>query len=347
MVSLVEAIQHIEAGNFETGREILEQLLEKDEFNEEVWFWLSKTVEQVDTRIICLENVLAINPDNTEAFMQLEGLRVLTILSAEEGHLKTKSNLSLNEDGSKSKSQSAEEADLKTNPHYPLVNTDQGQLLSTSKTSEQMQRMLQEYYGALNHEIRVPLTAIRGYSELLLSNKVGPLNEKQEKYLTVLKNVAENLIEVFEDSANFYRVISGNLLLRFEEVDLIEILSQMRLDSFNLNIPSNLPKILADRRHIQQALKNVFTQVFPWHKVDEFRPSVKLSYDNCGVTINIVTLLEEVPRLFDDNYSGPWLYYAQVVLEEHRGQFRFRKVEDKLEITLWLPITQDKIVGCP
>jgi len=75
MPTLDDAITVIRTGNTERGREILEEILETDESNEEVWLWLSSVVDSDEDREICLENVLAINPDNIVAQRGLEALR--------------------------------------------------------------------------------------------------------------------------------------------------------------------------------------------------------------------------------------------------------------------------------
>ena len=61
---LREAITAVKRGDKENGRVLLMQLLEIDERNEQAWLWLSGAVEDKEERIICLENVLAINPEN-------------------------------------------------------------------------------------------------------------------------------------------------------------------------------------------------------------------------------------------------------------------------------------------
>jgi hypothetical protein len=64
MSTFEDAVYAIRQGNLETGRQILEELLEIDENDEEVWLWLSAVVDSDDDREICLENVLALNPSN-------------------------------------------------------------------------------------------------------------------------------------------------------------------------------------------------------------------------------------------------------------------------------------------
>ena len=62
-------------GNPETGRQILEELLEVDENDEEVWLWLSAVVDTDEDREICLENVLALNPANKAAQQGMNSLK--------------------------------------------------------------------------------------------------------------------------------------------------------------------------------------------------------------------------------------------------------------------------------
>ena len=61
---LKQGITAVKRGDKENGRIHLMKLLEMDERNEQAWLWLSGAVEDKEERIICLENVLAINPDN-------------------------------------------------------------------------------------------------------------------------------------------------------------------------------------------------------------------------------------------------------------------------------------------
>ncbi|MCB0207918.1 MAG: hypothetical protein KDJ52_01235 [Anaerolineae bacterium] len=83
MSSLDEAIQHIRMGNRDEGRQILEELLEVDEGNEDIWLWLTSVVESDEDREICLENVLAINPNNVVAQRGLDALRAGTFDAGE------------------------------------------------------------------------------------------------------------------------------------------------------------------------------------------------------------------------------------------------------------------------
>src|SRR5215207_6024198 len=62
------------AGNKEEARALLMKAAELDPYNEQAWLWLSAVVDGVDDQRTCLENVLAINPQNERA---RNGLQVL------------------------------------------------------------------------------------------------------------------------------------------------------------------------------------------------------------------------------------------------------------------------------
>jgi tetratricopeptide (TPR) repeat protein len=64
---LKEGITAVKKGDRIQGRELLEKVLAADERNEQAWLWLSGAVDSAEERQICLENVLAINPDNALA----------------------------------------------------------------------------------------------------------------------------------------------------------------------------------------------------------------------------------------------------------------------------------------
>ena len=64
---LQRGITAAKAGRTQEACQTLLQVIELDERNEQAWLWLSGVVEPLEDRRVCMENVLAINPDNTHA----------------------------------------------------------------------------------------------------------------------------------------------------------------------------------------------------------------------------------------------------------------------------------------
>ena len=72
--TLDQAIVAAKAGRRGEARRLLEAVLAVDERNEQAWLWLSGVVDDDEERIICLENVLTINPHNEAARRGLAAL---------------------------------------------------------------------------------------------------------------------------------------------------------------------------------------------------------------------------------------------------------------------------------
>jgi hypothetical protein len=71
---LEQGIAALKAGHKAEARSLLMQVVEQDERNERAWLWLSGAVDTDEERRTCLENVLAINPNNGMARRGLEHL---------------------------------------------------------------------------------------------------------------------------------------------------------------------------------------------------------------------------------------------------------------------------------
>ena len=75
-------VDAVKEQRLEEARELLYQVIDLDERNEKAWLWLGGVVEGIDERIICLENVVAINPHHELAS---QGLRYLQVQRRELG----------------------------------------------------------------------------------------------------------------------------------------------------------------------------------------------------------------------------------------------------------------------
>ena len=72
---LREGVAAAKSGQRERARELLMRVVEQDERNAPAWLWLSSVVDGLDDREVCLENVLALDPDNDAARNGLALLR--------------------------------------------------------------------------------------------------------------------------------------------------------------------------------------------------------------------------------------------------------------------------------
>lgn len=76
---LLDAIELVESGQREAALPILRQLLQEDSNREDAWLWMSVAVDSIDKSVVCLDNVLRINPHNQQAAAALHRLRAAEI----------------------------------------------------------------------------------------------------------------------------------------------------------------------------------------------------------------------------------------------------------------------------
>ncbi len=70
-----QAVAALKAGRKAEARSLLEGIVEQDQHHEQAWFYLSAAVDSLEEQEICLENVLAVNPQNVKAQQGLASLR--------------------------------------------------------------------------------------------------------------------------------------------------------------------------------------------------------------------------------------------------------------------------------
>lgn len=70
--ALKEGIRALRAGDRPRARELLTAIVTADEHNEQAWLWLSHAVDSDQERLICIENVLTLNPNNQQAQQALK-----------------------------------------------------------------------------------------------------------------------------------------------------------------------------------------------------------------------------------------------------------------------------------
>jgi signal transduction histidine kinase len=124
-----------------------------------------------------------------------------------------------------------------------------------------------EFVSIVSHELKLPMTPIKGYSDLMLSGVTGPLTENQISFLTTIRNNVNRMAKLVSDLGDISRIESGHLRLEPREVpvwDVIdEVVSMTRTQVIQKNqtvivdIPAELPKAWCDRNRLAQILTNL------------------------------------------------------------------------------------------
>jgi two-component system, OmpR family, phosphate regulon sensor histidine kinase PhoR len=129
-----------------------------------------------------------------------------------------------------------------------------------------LERVRREFVANVSHELRTPLTAIKGYAETLQD---GGLRDPAQvsQYVGVIHRHAERLRTLIEDLLDLAAVEQGQARLSLAPVPVGEVASQaesavrptiqQRRHVFRMDIPGDLPPVLADRDRLAQILINL------------------------------------------------------------------------------------------
>ncbi|MBK8046623.1 MAG: DUF4118 domain-containing protein [Anaerolineales bacterium] len=82
-----------------------------------------------------------------------------------------------------------------------------------------------EFMAAVSHELRTPLTGVLGLSEALQEQIIGPLNERQLRYVRSIRESGDHLLTLVNSILHYTALVGGNVTIRHERCNLGEIAS--------------------------------------------------------------------------------------------------------------------------
>jgi signal transduction histidine kinase len=213
------------------------------------------------------------------------------------------------------------------------------------KSAEKISQAKSEFIAIASHQLRTPLTAIKGYLSIILEGDYGKLPAKiKEKIGNVLQS-SERVIRLVNSILDVSKIEAGEMEMNLERVDLREIIREVinelsiKAKEKNLYLKFEEPKevfeTLLDREKIRQVILNLIDN------------SIKYTQEG-GVTIKLQTLnnkfqiaisdtgegltKEEKEKLFEKFSRGTagtkfWtegaglgLYIAKEFIEMHKGR---------------------------
>jgi len=126
-----------------------------------------------------------------------------------------------------------------------------------------------EFVSLVSHELKLPMTSIKGYSDLMLSGATGELNANQSNFLGTIRNNVDRMATLVSDLADISRIESGNLRLELREVPVWDVIDEVvnltrtqyntKNQTIEINIPKELPKSWCDRNRLAQILTNLIS----------------------------------------------------------------------------------------
>ncbi len=124
-----------------------------------------------------------------------------------------------------------------------------------------------EFVSQVSHELKNPMTSMRGYTDLLISGAVGPITEAQKNFLQTIRANVNRMATIVGDLADISRIESGHLKLDFKAVRIADVVDEVRRaqqhniseknQTLETRIPEDLPAVWGDHTRLVQILINL------------------------------------------------------------------------------------------
>ena len=124
-----------------------------------------------------------------------------------------------------------------------------------------------EFVSFVAHELKNPMTSIKGYTELIAAGAVGQINEMQTNFLNTIRSNVERMSTLVSDLNDNSKIEAGRLRLDYMALDVTELVDEVvrstkrqvedKKQSIHVEMPSNLSKAWGDRTRLGQVLTNL------------------------------------------------------------------------------------------
>lgn len=170
-----------------------------------------------------------------------------------------------------------------------------------------------EFMARVSHDLRQPLNAVVGFTDLLLLQGGEPLSNSQRRYLGHVVTATQQIVRLTSDLLDLSRLEAGRLEIHPEPCDVALLLQEMLAHfrtqpqagrvSLTLEISSPLGKLMVDQSRLQQILYNLVSNAFKFTPdgglitvtARQIGPMIELSVGDTGVGIP----LDDQRRIFE------------------------------------------------
>ncbi len=202
-----------------------------------------------------------------------------------------------------------------------------------------------EFLAMITHELKTPLVPIQGYSDILLSEHLGKLTDKQRERISIIKSSSETLLSIISDLLDAQKLELGQLRITKKITSIKESISKA-IESIKLEAEKNNIEIILKGEDIQiehdsdrigQVISNLIKNSIIAIKPNEGKIEINIENNPSDVTISIKDNGTGIPKekqvgLFKKFYqvdatltrerggSGLGLAICKGIIENHLGE---------------------------
>ena len=131
-----------------------------------------------------------------------------------------------------------------------------------------------DFVSFVAHELKNPMTSIKGYTELLAGGAVGTVNEMQNNFLNTIKSNVERMSTLVSDLNDNSKIEAGRLRLDYKATDVAALVDEVirsikrqvedKKQILEVVSPENLPPMWSDRIRVSQVLTNLVSNAYKY-----------------------------------------------------------------------------------
>ncbi|HLZ34108.1 MAG TPA: HAMP domain-containing sensor histidine kinase, partial [Nitrospira sp.] len=186
---------------------------------------------------------------------------------------------------------------------------------------EQADRLRSQFLSHVSHELKTPLTSIKGFLQNMLDGLTGAVNEKQQRYLSRMLENSERLIRMIEELLDRTRIQTGKLELTPVELDVghcvadvieqLRPLAQAKRQQLESLFPAEPLFVWADRDRLVQIVINLVQNAMKFTP-EEGRITVTVGQDGLGhAGISVRDTGPGIPPEYIDKIFDPFFRVKQ------------------------------------
>jgi signal transduction histidine kinase len=124
------------------------------------------------------------------------------------------------------------------------------------------------FLATMSHELRTPLNSVLGFAQLLADSSIGPLNERQLRYLGHIEASGRHLLSLINDVLDLSKVVAGQMKVDMIQLDARAVVAETVAElkplaegkALDVELAIEAPvQVLADSRRLHQVALNLLS----------------------------------------------------------------------------------------
>ena len=149
--------------------------------------------------------------------------------------------------------------------------------IDNARLFQQVQRANEaktEFVSFVSHELKQPMTSMKGYTDLLSKGLAGPMTEQQQAFVGIIRSNIQHMDRLVQDLLDVSRIESGRLQLDLRPLQPAELIREAlqnfehalaeRRQTLTMEIEANLPLVTGDRVRLNQVLINLLSNAIKY-----------------------------------------------------------------------------------